>query len=414
MGLYYVNICSIINVSMDINPKLSLLSEFSDLEPAEENSGIYDDDSGGGDSNRNLSPAACSLQKEQAPLIYNAALPGGKNIPLLKTLLTSGCERDCYYCPFRAGRDFRREFFIPDEMSDLFMRLVEGGAARGLFLSSGIAGGGIRTQDRLIDTAEILRHKHSFQGYLHLKIMPGAERDQVIRAMQLANRVSINLEAPNNKHLANLAPHKTFLEELLQPLKWAEEIRLSLPNNQGWNNRWPSLATQFVVGGSDEKDIELLSTTNYLYQSLHLGRVYYSAFKPIPDTPLENRPAENRLRQDRLYQASFLLRDYGFDLEDMPFLQTGNLPLDIDPKSAWAQSNLIDQPVDLNLANRQQLLRIPGIGPVNAAKIMRARMQNKLKQINDLHILGIQTNKMIPYILLDGKKPIQQLSFFLG
>ncbi len=409
-----MNICSIISASMETNQKLSLLSEFSDLEPAEDNGGSYSYASDDQVSNSSLSPAACFLQKEQAPLIYNAVLPRGKNIPLLKTLLTSGCERDCYYCPFRAGRDFRRESFQPDEMSDLFMRLLDGGAVQGLFLSSGVAGGGIRTQDRLIDTVDILRNKHSFGGYLHLKIMPGAERDQVIRAMQLANRVSINLEAPNNKHLANLAPHKTFLEELLQPLKWAEEIRRSLPNNQAWNGRWPSLATQFVVGGSDEKDIELLSTTNYLYQKLRLGRVYYSAFKPIAGTPLENRPAENRTRQDRLYQASFLLRDYGFDLEDMPFLSTGNLPLDIDPKSAWAQSNLIDQPVDLNLADRQQLLRIPGIGPINAAKIMRARIQNKLKQINDLHSLGIQTKKMIPYILLDGKKPIQQLSFFLG
>ncbi len=150
----------------------------------------------------------------------------GKRIALLKTLLTSACERNCFYCPFRAGRDFRRAAtFKPDEMAKAFMELYRSRIAEGFFLSSGIAGGGIRTQDQLIDTAEILRRKMGYTGYLHLKIMPGSQRAQVERAMQLADRVSINLEAPNSNGLARLAPRKIFIDELLRPLQWVDEIR---------------------------------------------------------------------------------------------------------------------------------------------------------------------------------------------
>ncbi len=267
----------------------------------------------------------------------------GQSIKLLKTLLTSACERDCYYCPFRAGRDFRRATFKPEEFASLFMNLHRVGAAEGIFLSSGVAGGGVRTQDGLLDTADILRHKLGFHGYIHLKIMPGAEKAQVERAMQLADRVSVNLEAPNTERLARLAPHKVFMEELLQPLKWVDEIRREQPAYKGWNGRWPSTVTQYVVGGSDESDLELLTTTQWLHKNVRLKRAYFSAFSPIRDTPLENKAPTDPLREHRLYQASFLLRDYGFDLEELPFAEGGNLPLPTDPKQAWAQENLREQ-----------------------------------------------------------------------
>ena len=282
---------------------------------------------------------------------------------LLKTLLTSACERNCYYCPFRAGRDFRRATFQPEEFANLFFELVRKRAVDGIFLSSGIAGGGIRTQDKLIDTADILRNKLGFRGYIHLKVMPGAEKDQVERAMQLANRVSINLEAPNSGRLSKLAPHKAFIEELLQPLRWIQEIRFSTPPDKTWNGRWPSTVTQFVAGGADESDLELLTTTAWLNKNVGLKRAYYSAFHPIPDTPMENKPAVDPQREQRLYQASFLLRDYGFELKELPFTSTGNLPLPSDPKLAWARINLLETPIEINKADRRELLRIPGIGP---------------------------------------------------
>src|SRR5258706_16309890 len=192
---------------------------------------------------------ACFTPKEQrAAFIHPAQIPNGKPIKLLKTLLSSACERDCFYCSFRAGRDYRRATFKPQEFAELFMKLNQANIAEGIFLSSGIAAGGANTQNKILDTAEILRKKLGFRGYMHLKIMPGSERGQVERTMQLADRVSVNLEAPNTERLGRLAPHKTFLEELLQPLKWVEEIRRSQPAYKFWNGHYPSTVTQFVAG----------------------------------------------------------------------------------------------------------------------------------------------------------------------
>ena len=199
-----------------------------------------------------LKPGCFTPKQRDAAFVHPAKLPNGQSIKLLKTLLTSACERDCYYCPFRAGRDFRRATFLPDEFAALFMNLHRVGAAEGVFLSSGVTGGGVRTQDRLLDTADILRHRLGFRDYIHLKVMPGVEKAQVERAMQLADRISVNLEAPNSARLTQLAPHKVFMEELLQPLKWVNEIRRSVPAYKGWKGRWPSTVTQFVVGGADE------------------------------------------------------------------------------------------------------------------------------------------------------------------
>lgn len=331
---------------------------------------------------------------------------------LLKTLLSSACERDCYYCPFRAGRDFRRATFKPQEFAELFMKLNQAHAAEGLFISSGIAAGGANTQNRLLDTAEILRKKLGFRGYIHLKIMPGAERGQVERAMQLADRVSVNLEAPNTERLARLAPHKIFLEELLQPLKWVEEIRRAVPAWKFWNGRHPSTVTQFVAGGADESDLELLTTTSWLMKNVRLKRAYFSAFHPIADTPLENKPAVDPLREHRLYQASFLLRDYGFDLEEMPFTPDGNLPLAADPKLAWAESNLLERPVEINRAEKSQLLRVPGIGVRGAEAILSARRTGKLRDLASLRKLGIIVARAAPFLLLDGRRPANQLAMF--
>lgn len=348
---------------------------------------------------------------EEIPEITRAKKSGGE-IRLLKSVLTSACERNCNYCAFRAGRDFHRATVIPDEMARIFHQLNISGIAEGLFLSSGIAGSGVHTQDRLIDTAEILRKKYNYRGYLHLKIMPGAEKDQILRAMQLATRISVNLEGPNPKRLEALAPRKTFLEELIQPLQWASEIRSDLINSNRYNRRWPSLATQFVVGSVGESDLELLQTSEYLFQKLRLSRIYYSKFTPVSDTPFENLPPENPLREFRLYQAGFLLRDYGFTMEEMNFLANGNLPLNQDPKLAWAKANLLTAPIEINTADRAQLLRVPGFGPKGVDAILRTRQKNPLKETGDLRRLGIKPDRALEFILMNGKYPIQQLQLF--
>lgn len=381
-------------VYMEPITRLQNLSALMGLEPAEEIG----------------CPNIAPLQTEDI-YITNAATPNGKHISLLKTLLTSACESNCNYCPFRAGRDYHRTRLIPDEMAKVFMSLHRAGIVEGIFLSSGLAGGSIKTQDNLIDTIELLRAKHNYTGYVHLKIMPGAERSQVERIMQIADRVSVNLEAPNTKRLENLAPRKEFLDDLIKPIRWIEETRRNTPPYLGWNGRWPSMTTQFVVGPAGESDYELLETTVYLHKKYRLSRAYFKAFTPVPGTPFENRTATLPMRELRLYQASFLLRDYKFQLEDLPFETTGSLPLGSDPKTRWASIHLSERPVELNIAVHNELLRIPGIGPKGAKAILSARKYERLKNISDLRKIGINPKRAIPYILLNGKRPEYQLSF---
>lgn len=374
---------------MDALAKLKLLGPPTCFEPAEE-VGMPQTPACEGDD---LSGA-----------IHNAVMPNGKRIALLKTMLTSACERNCTYCAFRQGRDFRRATFSPDELAGLFMRLHRRGIAEGLFLSSGLAGGGPRIQDRLIATAEILRQRYEFQGYIHLKVMPGAERDQIVAAMRLSNRVSVNLESPNAERLACLAPRKAFAEELLQRLRWIEEIRREEPG------RWPSSTTQFVVGAVDESDVELLTTTEYLHRQVGIARAYFSSFSPVTDTPLENQPPSSPLREHRLYQSSFLLRDYGFTVKELPFDPGGNLPLESDPKLAWARRHLAYAPVEVNTATRRDLLRVPGIGPKGAEKLVCGRRHGRLRSLANLRKLRIAADRAAPFILLDGRRPPRQLT----
>jgi predicted DNA-binding helix-hairpin-helix protein len=379
---------------MDPLTKLRFLGPAADIEAAE------DIDMMG--RRTTVSPAPEDL----AHCVHHAATPYGRRIALLKTLLTSACERDCAYCPFRAGRDFHRATFTPDELAYTFYQIYLSGIAQGIFLSSSLAGGGPRTQDRLIATAEILRHHYKFRGYLHLKIMPGAEREQIAAALKLADRVSINLEAPNAQRLATLAPHKQFADELLQRLQWIQALR------QEASTRQPSATTQFVVGAAGESDKELLDTTHYLYKNMGLARAYFSSFRPVSETPLEHMPPTSPHREHRLYQASFLLRDYSFEVDDMPFDAQGNLPLQEDPKLAWARRNLYEAPVELNTSSREMLLRVPGIGVKGAERILRARVQGTLHDLSDLRKLGIAAQRAAPFILLDGRPAPRQLSLW--
>ncbi len=379
---------------MDPIDRLKLLSTYMDLEP----------DQADGCPRIESTPVNA--------IVSHAVLPGGRRIPLVKTLLTSACERNCYYCPFRAGRDFRRATFQPMELARMFMNLHNAGIAQGIFLSSGIFKGGIWTQDELIETAEILRYKLGYCGYMHLKIMPGAERAQVERSMQLASRVSVNLEAPNDTRLQRLAPRKEYLKELIQPLQWVQEIRHNTSPHSGWNSRWPSSTTQFVVGGANETDRELLSTTDYCYKNLGLRRVYFSSFRPIPDTPLEEAQPASPQRELRLYQASFLIRDYGYTMRELQFEQNGFLPLNKDPKLLWADHHLKYQPVEINNADYAQLIRIPGIGPKGANSILKARRDANITNIEGLSKIGVNTLRVAPYILLNGRRPLHQKTFW--
>ena len=343
-----------------------------------------------------------------AECITNVTTPTGKR-PILKTMMTTACERNCFYCPFRAGRSkTQRMTFTPDEMAGVFDTLQRANQVEGLFLSSGIIKGSITTQDKIINTVEIIRKRYDYKGYVHLKIMPGVEYDQLYRAMQLADRVSVNLEGPTQERLSALAPKKDFQQELLRMLQLAEEIRRTHPHE-----KLAGTVTQFVVGAVGDTDQELLSLSNRLYRQMGLTRTYYSAFSPVEQTPFENLLPADPLREHRLYQASFLLRDYGWSVKDLTFLQDGNLRTDIDPKRAWAEIHLRYAPVEVMKAERGQLLRIPGIGPRGADAIIKARRQGNLTDLTDLQKLGIRApEQAAPYILLDGHSPSIQLSLF--
>jgi len=337
--------------------------------------------------------------------IYPAVLPDGKRVKLLKILLTNACENDCHYCANRASRNFRRVSFAPEELARAFDQMYRKGLVQGLFLSSGVCNAA-RTMDRMIATVELVRRRYGFSGYIHLKILPGATFAHVERAVQLANRVSVNLEAPSPERLVRIAPLKDFNAHLLQPLRWAKRLI-----EEGKQNS-VSQTTQFVVGAADETDRELLSTTARLYRELGLARIYFSAFQPIVDTPLGNHPPTPPLREHRLYQSDFLLRKYGFALEDLVFDESGNLPSEADPKLMWARAHPECFPVEINRATREELLRVPGIGPTSASRILKLRKKGKFRALSDLRKIGAITKRVAPFILLDGRRPSFQPSLW--
>ncbi len=348
--------------------------------------------------------------RDLRPWLTTVVRSDGKPIPIVKTLMTSACEKDCFYCPTRRGRNsLRRLTFQPEELAYGFHQVQQRGLAQGIFLSSGIIGGGTRTMDKTIAAIEILRERYQFDGYVHLKLMPGAERAAIERALQLADRVSVNLEAPNSERLARLSSTKQFTEELLAPLRTARELIDADPRYAG-----TSMTTQFVVGAADETDREILATTAQLYGELRLRRVYYSAFSPVPDTPLENHPPTDPRRELRLYQSDFLLRQYGFQYQDLIFDEQGNLPVHGDPKLLWALKHPEQFPLELNRAGREELLRVPGIGPTTARRILQQRRLGRLRAIEELRRLGVDAKRAAPFILLDGRPPARQLSLFDG
>jgi putative DNA modification/repair radical SAM protein len=351
---------------------------------------------------------AARKKDELGRWIYPAALPDGRRVALLKVLLSNACQKDCYYCANRASRDFRRVSFAPEELARAFDQMHRKGLVKGLFLSSGVCGDAGRTMDQMIATVELVRKRYAFPGYVHLKILPGASLAHVEGAVQLATRVSVNLEAPNAERLARIAPRKDFAANLLQPMRWAK----GLIEASGGRLVPAGQTTQFVVGAADESDREILMTTVQLYKEIELARAYFSAFQPIGDTPLEGHPPTPPLREHRLYQSDWLLRQYDFTLEDLIFDEAGNLPREADPKVMWARAHPERFPIEVNQASREELLRVPGLGPRSVARILRLRRQGTFRALTDLKKVGAVASRAAPFILLAGKRPPHQMSLW--
>ena len=349
----------------------------------------------------NCTPRTPESQRHRSPLgrwIYPAVLPDGKTVRLLKVLLTNVCLNDCTYCVNRRSRDVPRSGFEPGELADLFSTLWQRGLVQGFFLSSGIQRDPDSTMDRMIRTVEIVRKRHGFRGYVHLKILPGASFEAVERAMRVATRVSVNLEAPNPDRLARIAPGKDFDADLLQRMGWVRSIL------ERGDTGCLDHTTQFVVGAAEESDSEILNLTERLYGEMDLKRAYYSAFQPVEEDVREGRQPTPTLREHRLYQADYLIRRYGFNFEELTFDIRGNLPLETDPKRVWAARHPERFPVEINRSCRGDLMRVPGIGPRSARRILTRRVKEKFHTLDELRGTGAVTRWATPYILINGKR----------
>ena len=349
--------------------------------------------------------AATRTRDDLGRWIYPAALPDGKRVRVLKVLMTNVCEKNCFYCGVRASRDVPRTSFTPDELARAFDRLNRADLVDGLFLSSGMCAGADHTMERMLATVELIRTTYSFSGYVHLKLLPGSSDAHIERALQLAHRVSVNLEAPSADRLATIAPRKDFYEELARPMRIAKRLI-----DQSVGRLAPAgQTTQFVVGASGEPDLEILATTARLYRELDLRRAYFSAFQPVPGTPLDRLEPTPAWREHRLYQADWLLRFYNFGFEDLVFGPDGNLPRHADPKLLYAQTHPEHFPVEVNRATPEELLRVPGLGPRSVERIVRWRRQGTLQELADLGKAGGIAERAAGYILLNGRRPPFQL-----
>ncbi len=318
---------------------------------------------------------------------------------LLKEFISSFCENNCFYCAFRKDRDFKREFIFPEKLAKNFFEKYKRGFANGIFLSSGIFKNPDETQYLINKCAIILRKKYNYKGYIHLKIMPGADYEAIKEAIIYADRVSCNFEAPKEEHLKNISRDKNF-KKLFNTILKIKRAYFELKQRYGKVLPY-GICTQFVFSPLNEKDIDYLEFTEFLYKKLKLSMVYFSRFMPIQGTPFENLKEVSLLREKRVYQAGFLIRDYGFKLKDLIFDENGNLILEKDPKIVFAEKNKNLFPVDIKKADYETLLKVPGIGPKSAKIIINFRNEINLNNVSKF-IKNIK--RASPYILIDGKK----------
>lgn len=328
--------------------------------------------------------------------ICHAYTADGRCVSLLKVLLTNYCIYDCAYCINRASNDIRRAAFSPRELADITINFYKRNYIEGLFLSSGIIESENHTMQLIIKTLKILRHQHQFNGYIHVKLIPGSDAKLIEEVVELANRVSSNIELPSHKSLQLLAPEKTR-EKVLQPLKFARDSSLEK------REKVIGMSTQLIVGATPENDRQILELSSALYQKALLKRVYYSAYIPVNDD--KQLPAiitkPPLLREHRLYQADWLLRFYGFTWDEILNEATPNLDEEVDPKTFWALNNLHLFPIEINKASKEELIRIPGIGVRSAHKILRARRFKRLK-FEDLKHLKVSLKRAKYFIICNG------------
>ncbi len=335
--------------------------------------------------------------------LYPVTLAAGGRALLLKTLLSNACANDCKYCPLRRAANIRRCALSPDETARTFMDYLARRDIFGLFLSSGVIGTPDRTMEQMNAVAALLRRKHRFRGYIHLKIIPGASEAAIRETLSLASAVSLNIETPGAAHCVKVSPGKRFLEDIIRPLKLVAQLTA-----RGERHARVKTTTQFVVGASDETDAEIVRYLFGLYGRLHLHRVYFSAYQAglgAPDIPGEAAgtppPADRLRREHRLYQVDFLIRKYGFQAGEIPFDARNNLSLEQDPKTLWAAAHPEFYPVNVNRAERAALLRVPGFGPLTVARLLDRRRLGRLNSLEGLSLRGSRLAQAAAHVRFD-------------
>jgi len=339
--------------------------------------------------------------------ICHSFTPDGRCVSLLKILMSNVCIYDCSYCISRTSNDFPRATFTPDEICDITINFYKRNYIEGLFLSSAIVKSADFTMEKLYETVYKLRNEHNFNGYIHLKAIPGADQNLIDKAGFLVDRMSVNIELPSSESLKALAPDKDK-NKILLPMKNISNKIIQNKNEIKTFKNAPSFvpggqSTQLIVGASPESDLKILTLSESLYEKMNLKRVYYSAFVPVTNDKrlpeIKNPPT---LREHRLYQADWLLRFYGFNAKELLSEENPNFDINFDPKTNWALKNIHIFPLEINKAPREMLLRIPGIGEKSVQRIMAIRKVSNIT-FEDLKKIGVVLKRAQYFITCNGK-----------
>jgi putative DNA modification/repair radical SAM protein len=381
---------------MDLLRKLEILADAAKYDASCASSGT---------DRRHSLGAARGIGSTEGIGICHAYAPDGRCISLLKILLTNACIYDCVYCINRRSSNVQRARFTVDEVVRLTLGFYRRNCIEGLFLSSGIIRNPDYTMEQVIGVARTLREVHQFRGYIHLKTIPDADPLLLAEAGRHADRLSINIELPTEASLHRLAPEKS--SSGIRRSMGRMRLRIEEARTERKSPRFAPAgqSTQLIIGADDSSDRSIMQLSTNLYGAYALRRVYYSAFSPVPDASrlLPPIPAP-LLREHRLYQADWLLRFYGFLLDDLATDDHGNLRLDIDPKLAWALAHRDFFPVDINRAPRDALLRIPGLGVKTAGRVIAARRHRRLR-MDDLARLRLPVAKLMPFVTAADHHP---------
>ena len=379
---------------MDIREKLEILADAAKYDVSCSSSGSNRKNKNNGLGNGSMGGICHSYSED------------GRCISLLKILMTNACIYNCEYCINRRENDTQRATFSPEEVANLTMNFYRRNYIEGLFLSSGIIKNPDYTMERLVKVAEILRYKYNFNGYIHMKAIPGSSQDLVKKMGLLVDRMSINIELPSQKALSILAPEKK-IADITRPMGNVKNELMVYGEDRKKFAHTPKFlpagqTTQMIIGAGRESDLEIIKTSEKLYSDYALKRVYYSGFVPVVKSKftqgIDKAPL---LREHRLYQADFLMRGYRFKADDLLSKNDANFDLSIDPKSNWAINNIERFPIEINTASYFELMKVPGFGRTYANRIIEARQFRKLTY-DSLRALKISTKRAKHFILVNG------------